>query len=1023
MHGWERDAWELMAVCLSPLTPVAACAVRDILYDISGFGLAPVPLLDGIVECAPDSEQTKFPAQGDKSGTVVRNGSEEVKKEGMPNSSPQVLTAVNAHACKFGKPGTALHVHLVLTAWRGSLKKSAPFSQVPFPTVPSDDDDDDNIDPEDLAFVEEYSGRLGFLQQLRGKELDKAIQEHQQKEAIQAHKKPKGGKNAEEGLASKSKDAISHDSEEDSDTLEEMPEYERIPRQEWMPVGEKLKPQLPIKTMDGKVIFEDDEKQKQMNAAYLTQRVEGVTVEEIAQHDQIATRKEEENDGHNSREESGTSSEQNDTTVELLNSGESTRGAVYDWNRELEEAQAFQDRAQHMEDLKEQMAMCANRLLENPEDHAKDFKRLLDMVDHPLKQISKLAMMTLMAVFKDVVPAYRIRLPTETELKMRVSKEIANLRAYESFLLHSYQAYLKKLLAVTKTSKGTVNGEFQHRRVAMTCLCGLLSSLHHFNYTSDLLQAVIPSMADSEPTVRNLCCSAIREVLQGDVAGDVTLEAVQLVSDLVRRKHCKCSPEIVAALMELKFPDVKHCDSDEMEGTGANTRKIKRKRRKCRKHGGDDVDKSFEVAEAGPSVEEKAAAQSRTVEALYEIFFRVVKHCTRIADSESQQEKGTLHSIDLQRKCPLLYISLQGLSKYSHLLSVEYFADLLQVLQQLLNSASLPLLERLRCLLTASDILRGEGSALNVDRQHYYQQLYLTLKEAGPDEQLRDVALPEMQDASSLDAVQQVSANGNLGVLMVQVVNQMLCETKSFDHSRLAAFAKILMYTGMHQETGCLMGIVAVVNRLLLRNYRVRGMLDGDGSAPAAGRGYDPAADDPSEAGGLSATLWDLCVLSRHYHPHVAQAARQVMSIPLEPGTSASVTGVLSSVGGPVALAAEYNTSAGVFCPAPRPPHKASQKMGCRVQDLQTAEAFAAAAVTGTSVGGQGDESLQGLDGEDSDLLPAFRKLYSQSKAYCENRALRRKQALLSRQLQEYRRHLAERGSRVKQKQSDRAGG
>ena len=57
------------------------------------------------------------------------------------------------------------------------------------------------------------------------------------------------------------------------------------------------------------------------------------------------------------------------------------------------------------------------------------------------------------------------------------------------------------------------------------------------------------------------------------------------------------------------------------------------------------------------------------------------------------------------------------------------------------------------------------------------------------------------------------NVNAHQGVLLVRVANQMLCETKSFDHARLAAFAKRLLYTGIHQETGCLIGLEAVVNR------------------------------------------------------------------------------------------------------------------------------------------------------------------------------------------------------------------
>jgi hypothetical protein len=35
-------------------------------------------------------------------------------------------------------------------------------------------------------------------------------------------------------------------------------------------------------------------------------------------------------------------------------------------------------------------------------------------------QVSRLAMLSLLAVFKDIIPGYRIRLPTEKELEVKV---------------------------------------------------------------------------------------------------------------------------------------------------------------------------------------------------------------------------------------------------------------------------------------------------------------------------------------------------------------------------------------------------------------------------------------------------------------------------------------------------------------------------------------------------------------------------------------------------------------------------
>jgi hypothetical protein len=56
-------------------------------------------------------------------------------------------------------------------------------------------------------------------------------------------------------------------------------------------------------------------------------------------------------------------------------------------------------------------------------------------------QVVRLAMLSLLAVFRDVLPGYRIRLPTEKELAMPVSKDVKRTRDYEATLLRLYQVH------------------------------------------------------------------------------------------------------------------------------------------------------------------------------------------------------------------------------------------------------------------------------------------------------------------------------------------------------------------------------------------------------------------------------------------------------------------------------------------------------------------------------------------------------------------------------------------------------
>jgi nucleolar complex protein 3 len=60
-------------------------------------------------------------------------------------------------------------------------------------------------------------------------------------------------------------------------------------------------------------------------------------------------------------------------------------------------------------------------------------------------------MLSAAAVFRDILPGYRIRLPTDKELSMPVSKDVKKLRDYESALLRSYQVVVGRVLDLPRT--------------------------------------------------------------------------------------------------------------------------------------------------------------------------------------------------------------------------------------------------------------------------------------------------------------------------------------------------------------------------------------------------------------------------------------------------------------------------------------------------------------------------------------------------------------------------------------------
>ncbi len=112
-----------------------------------------------------------------------------------------------------------------------------------------------------------------------------------------------------------------------------------------------------------------------------------------------------------------------------------------------------------------------------------------------------------------------------------------------------------------------------------------------------------------------------------------------------------------------------------------------------------------------------------------------------------------------------------------------------------------------------------------------------------------------------------------------------------------------------------------------MRRYpRLQALLEWEGEAPVAGKSWRPDCADPSEAGALSACLWELPLLAQHYHPHVAQAAASVLAACAPAaragGSAPSVSGPLALPGSLRDLAEAYALplTAGGFRPAPQRP-------------------------------------------------------------------------------------------------------
>ncbi|KAL0009166.1 hypothetical protein SO802_010668 [Lithocarpus litseifolius] len=530
------------------------------------------------------------------------------------------------------------------------------------------------------------------------------------------------------------------------------------------------------------------------------------------------------------------------------------------------------------ESKKQKLAELGMALLANPEPNIKSLKEMLQISKDNDHAIAKLGVLSMLTVFKDIIPGYRIRLPTEKELEMKVSKDVKKMRFYESTLLSAYKAYLQWLIMLEKKPS------FQH--VAVRCICTLLDAVPHFNFQESLLGVIVRNIGSSDDVIRKLSCATAKSLFtnEGKHGGEATVLTVRMIADHVKAHNCQLHPDSIEVFLSLSFDE----DLRRQEKAANEDNRVKNKKNKKRKNleepsqmPGSDKKKSrkelmtkmreevaadYKAASFTPDVTERRVMQTQTLSAVFETYFRILKH-TMQSTSASQEEIANSDS-GASGSHPLLSPCLKGLGKFSHLIDLDFMGDLMIYLRKLAsgsgnsgncsqkNSKYLTVSERLQCCIIAFRVMRSNLDALNVDLHEFFVQLYNIMLEYSPG---RD-----------------------RGVVLAEALKLMLCEDRQHDMQKAAGFVKRLATFSLCFGSAESMAALVTLKHLLQKNIKCRNLLENDaggGSVSGIIAKFQPYASDPNLSGALASVLWELNLLSKHYHPTVSTMASNILSM------------------------------------------------------------------------------------------------------------------------------------------------
>lgn len=546
---------------------------------------------------------------------------------------------------------------------------------------------------------------------------------------------------------------------------------------------------------------------------------------------------------------------------------------------------------------KEEIARIAALINEDPEEHAGSFKKLAQIGHSKAPSvIQKLALAAQVAVYKDVIPGYRIRAYNTEDVGMKISKEVRQTRQFEQALVSGYQGYIKDLnLHAKPRSKGADQGDL--RSLAINCACALLLAVPHFNFRTELLKIIVRELSSRKASPEyNKCIETMEAFFEADEDGAPSLEAVTLLTKMMKEQDYYVRQDVLNTFLKLRLllelsvrssstkadrPD----DLSKMRGKKVKKGQWEHRSKKEKKIARDRkaVEKEYKEADATVSHEERDKVQSETLKLVFVCYFRILK-------AKIPELTGAV---------------LEGLAKYAHLINQDFFGDILEALKDIVGQAeallhgddeiieentdddSKNLRDRTRETLlstqTAFTLLSGQdvsksASALHLDLSfftaHIYRSLYPLAMDCDIEYGPKSMRLPDPNDQSQR---RQNKVNISTPALLLTRVLTSILLTPSQPPPTITAatFYKRLLSSVLQTPERSTIALLNLMNRLAEKHgKKVEALWYSD---ERKGDGVFDGASESIEGSNVQAVgsgVWEHTLLSKHYCPRVREEVK-----------------------------------------------------------------------------------------------------------------------------------------------------
>ncbi|XP_055696047.1 nucleolar complex protein 3 homolog [Lutzomyia longipalpis] len=590
-------------------------------------------------------------------------------------------------------------------------------------------------------------------------------------------------------------------------------------------------------------------------------------------------------------------SEVNDSDDEIIRD-RSSEVEVKTENTAVSVADLLTHREQEVQKQKYRIGIICSGILERPEERIKNFSSLFDLMGRVSKEgsanlisVRKVALLSALEVFKDIIPEYKLGV-VETE-NVKLKKDTLLRVTFENILLQQYKKYLQILERITMTvSKKRPSGEgpltdvqISLAQVATNCLCELILAHPNFNFSTNIGQTLVYLSNNRFPQIREKVNGCFRNIFKTDKRLELTLHIIRRINHLVKTKQNNVHCEVLTCLTSLyikninldadKEKEIKEKKLEAKKSRVMNLSKKERKRQKKLK----ELEKELLETKAEENKESRQHKLTEITKLIFNIYFRILKN-----DPNSK----------------LLATTLEGLAKFANVINMEFFSDLVNVLNNIMESVDLDYREQLHCIQTVFVMLSGQGEVLNIDPIRFYNHLYRNMLSVHAGKNHEDF------------------------LIILRTLTEVLVKRrKDVTYQRLLAFTKRVMTASLQLLHNGSLGCICVAkNMLQLTSKAVDVLLDTE-TFVGSGK-YDPELPDPEYCNANCTLLYEVSALMRHYHPTCVKMAKHLAS-----GAPISGEGSLNmdvAKLSPEELFEKFDSSAMTFNPAIPPPRMKDAK-------------------------------------------------------------------------------------------------